>query len=230
MKRWKRVSFVMGMLLCMSMVLGGCRGSSGANPSSDEGAGTTTTSAVTPGSLSEQELAEIQAFLRDVSNYGFLGSNVYTHPEDVHLSNVLYDGAGLKQTLYQDWSEEELLDVLGTTHWENEHLSPFKVSKADVDALLRQKLGISMESLTAAPSEKGSYTENKELLRYSKKYDACYVVNGGGAYLVEAQVSSGEINEDGLYVIHYSSRPSSNYTVTLRKVEGGYQFISNIEI
>lgn len=217
------------VLLCLALILCGCGEASVDEPPATTTTTTTGETTPTPGALSEQDLADIQAFLRDVSNYGFIGPNVYDSTEWISPNYVFYDGAGLDGIPYTNWSQEELQDILETTQWERLYITPRKYVQADVDTLFEQKTGISISDVNMLPQTDFPYSGEVAAFMLNSDYSAYYVIHGDGAYLYEAHVSGGKIDADGLYVINYSdgSTYATQYTVTLRKTEDGYQFVSN---
>ena len=200
---------IAALLLCMSWMFGGCDGNGGANPSSDEGKTKTT--------LEEQKIVEIQKYLNDVSNNGFLCNNLYSSPKDVNLGSVFYDGAGISNSGNLDWSEEEKSDVLAATHWEDYSNPPLKLIKTDIDAFLLKKIGISLENVSNGMTD----------FFYVDKYNAYYTMHGDTNYHT-VDVSDAQLDEAGLYVVNYMATDlTDKYTVTLKKTDDGYRFVSN---
>ncbi|MBO5797914.1 MAG: M56 family metallopeptidase [Clostridia bacterium] len=186
---------------------------------------------VTPRGLTVQELTEVQTFLQDVSNYGFVGPHTYAAPQGIDPLYVFYDGAGLSRTFYDSWSGAEQQAVLGTTQWNERFVHPFKFAKADLEAFFTAKTGLSLNDCAVKPQTTFPYTPGNEAFMYSAEYEAYYVMHGDGAYLYKAQVHGGLIGADGLYTVYYSdgSAYGVRYAVTLRKTTNGYHFVSNVE-
>lgn len=221
---------LVSLLLCLSLTLCGC--GEGVAPEQPGGTTTTTTAADTdtPRALTAQELADLQTFLRDAANYGFLADNLYNSPKDIDPLCVFYDGAGLNKTACADWSADERRDVLGSADWSDQFAVLFKLAKDEAEAFFLQKTGVALGGLTLKAREDFPYALGREAFMFSSEYNAYYVMHGGGAYLYQAEVSDGELRADGLYTVYYSNGAvnATPYAVTLRRTDDGYQFVSNV--
>ena len=208
------------MLVC---ALGGCGGDA-----PDEGVPTQATTQ-TARTLSDWECDEIEALLREVSHYGFLGVNVYSSPEEIDPLCVFYDGAGLARTPAPEWDLREQQAILGDKWEKNTFVVPYRYDREAAEAFFVQKTGISLSELSKKPREEFPYSDKDEAFLFSREWDAYYVVHGDGAYFYQVQVSGGEADEDGRYAVHYTSGSPGAvaYTVTLQKTETGYRFLSN---
>ena len=167
--------------------------------------------------LSAKKLVEIEAFLSDEENNGFVSMNEYTCPEEVYLYYALYGGAGIGVGSWE-WPDEEVQDYLTAIGWEEIYVPVLRFKRGDVEALVQKKLGISLSDLT------------KDIdLRYVEKYDAYYHAHSDTNYQT-VKVLHGWL-EGGLYVVDYEIGAMGDMgRVTLKLTKDGYQFISNVAI
>ena len=173
--------------------------------------------------LSQADLQAIEDFLNDVENNGFIGINCYNSPSEIQLLWVFYDGAGIEVPLSQ-WSDGEAEAVLAATGWEEFFNYPTKISAAAANAYLMEKCGAPLSAFNNGTIPGFHYVES---------YDAYYSMRGdtNRTYIT---VESGQIDENGLYIISYTVSDgcltADKYTVTMRKTAKGYQFISNTDV
>lgn len=215
MKKWLCTTLTLCLL---ALVLCGC----GEGVAPDEPRNTTTTTAPTVSStpLTESQLREIEAFLNERANNGLVGSqNLYTVPQQVDVHLALYDGGGIGTSGTTNWSEQEKRDVLAATGWGEYYAPPLKLKRADVDAFLQEKIGI---SLADVPKDRfyGFW--------YVEAYDAYYTMHGDTNYLA-VTVFDGQVDGER-YIVHYTVPYFGDYTVTLAKTANGYRFLSNTSI
>lgn len=161
---------------------------------------------------------EIEAFLNDKENNGFVAWNTYSHPEEVSLSWALYDGAGIGVGSWE-WTDEEKQDYMAAVGWEEWYTGATRFKRSDVEALLQKKLGISLSDLT----------KDIDML-YMEKYDAYYHAHNDTQYQL-IEVENGYIGGDHC-VVYYKTRQSESFpyeyrTVILWITEDGYQFACN---
>jgi len=171
------------------------------------------------------QISEISMFLNDVAYNGFVGLNVYTRPEEVNLFTAFYNGAGIGTTGITGWGDQEQKDVLAATGWPGFQNGPLKLKSADIDTFLMKALGIPLSSVINGMTDAGAGG-----FLYVKKYDAYYAMHGDTNY-APVTVTDCAVNAAGLYAANYfmTDSPGQKYTVTLRKTDGGYQFVSNVE-
>ena len=187
---------------------------------------TTTTTPVTPPqpvTLSKEQLDEIQTFLNDSSNNGFVGVNRYNSPTEIQLSSIFRNSAGI-QIEKEQWAEGEAEAVLKALEW-SEFYSPLaKAPREAINALMLEKFGLPLSAWKTSPY--GGYW-------YVEAYDAYYYTLGDDIRF-PVITKSGQIDENGQYIINYAifdgCFSDDMYTVTLSKTDTGYQFISNIDI
>ena len=87
------------------------------------------------------KLAELEAYLNEESSYGFLLSS-YEQPQEIDLNQVFYAGAGFEQKGITEKERKLLLERMPV----KEITVPVnKVREEDVEALLKQKTGLSHE-------------------------------------------------------------------------------------
>lgn len=166
--------------------------------------------------LSEERLTEIETYLNDVENNGFVSMNEYTCPEEVSLHDALYNGAGIGA---RDWSEEEkqeYMEITGQTDEEEAFLWPiFRFPRADLEALILEKLGIPLSEFELS-------------MTYIEELDAYFTSHTDSSYqTVEVLHGWLEGGEGGLYNVSYKLAWGKIGHVTLRLTKDGYQFVSN---
>ena len=87
------------------------------------------------------KLAELEAYFNEESSYGFLLSS-YEQPQEIDLNQVFYAGAGFEQKGITEKERKLLLERMPV----KEITMPVnKVREEDVEALLKQKTGLSHE-------------------------------------------------------------------------------------
>ncbi|MBR3778779.1 MAG: hypothetical protein IKL13_03525 [Clostridia bacterium] len=168
--------------------------------------------------LNAEQRDEIETFLNDKENNGFVAWNTYSHPEEVSLSWALYDGAGIGVGSWE-WTDEEKQDYMAAVGWEEWYTGATRFKRSDVEALLQKKLGISISDLTT----------DIDML-YIEKYDAYYHAHNDTQYQL-IEVENGYIGGDRC-VVYYKTRQSESFpyeyrTVILWITEDGYQFACN---
>lgn len=170
--------------------------------------------------LSEERLTEIEAMLNDEENNGFVSMNEYTCPEEVSLYDALYNGAGIGVGSWE-WTDEEVQEYIADIGWEEMYIPVLRFARADVEALVQKKLGISIADLT------------KDIdLSYSQKYDTYYHAHSDSQYQ-PVEVLSGwlEGGEGGLFIVDYKiGWGDGKGRVVLKLTKDGYRFVSNVEI
>lgn len=173
-------------------------------------------------SVTQDELQTIEAYLNDLENNGFVGSNCYNSPSEIQLLWVFYDGAGIGLDMVQ-WAEGEAEAVLAAIGWEEFFNSPIKIPAAAANAYLLEKCGKPLSAFNGGTIQDFHYVES---------YDAYYTMHGD-TNRTSIKVESGKIDETGHYIIRYAiaygSPTGQTFTVTLRKAGNGFQFLSNVE-
>lgn len=164
--------------------------------------------------LSTAQMQQAQALLNLRENIGFLSMNEYTYPEEASLTDILYDGAGIGVNA-SEWTEEEQNDFLVAAGWEEWYVPATRYARADVEALIDEKLGIPLSAL-----------ENN--LLYIEKYDAYYHAHSD-TQMTTITVLDG-VMENNYYILDYTGCFNEKGRVVLQFVENGYRFVSNVEI
>ncbi|MBQ3096045.1 MAG: hypothetical protein IJC53_06410 [Clostridia bacterium] len=173
------------------------------------------------GTLSAEELSEIENTLNSAEYNGFVGI-YFESPEEVSYYWFFYDGAGIGTYGTESWSKEEEADVLAATGWDAYYNNPRKLPGAEVDQVLRERFGISRRRIEE---------KLRKEMHYIEKYDAYYLMHGDMGY-EPVCVTSGERLRDGTYVVRYTfdtNNPESG-EVTLQSVKTGFRFVSNKKV
>ena len=166
--------------------------------------------------LPAAELQEIENYLNDDVNNGFICYNTYTRPEEISLRDVFYDGAGVRRNT-------PLSDEERAYSGDKEYLLSFLsyVTHEDAEKVVREKLGIPMSEV---------YTSFEKTDGYIASFDKLYYSHSDCQYCF-IEVLSGHTDELGRYVIEYQDNsheePDFKAVVTLNKVGDIYQFVSN---
>lgn len=174
-----------------------------------------TSAAINTTDLSTTQLDEINTFLNDPDNLGFV-QRTFDRPQEVNWGEVLT--ADVTFGVYQsEWSEAEWLALLDACGGDFTG-SPIRYPRADVDELFQKRLGLlptELDTPIRAP--------------YLEEYDAYYCFFLGIEW-VPVSVTGGRI-ENGIYIVDYDfGYYSSPRQVTMRATDDGFQFISNVSI
>ena len=145
----------------------------------------------------------------------FLNS-LYDRPEDIDLYNLFYCGSGLPETI----SDQELAEE-GNWATDGELICPLeKNSRANMDAVLTQYAGLTVEETNQVGLEGFSYRE---------EYDAWYHAHGDTNYYPQVDITAGRRQGDLIH-LYYKNPPGDSRwgCVTLRDLgDGNYWFVSN---
>ena len=147
----------------------------------------------------------------------FLNS-LYDRPEDIDLYNLFYCGSGLPETI----SDQELAEE-GNWATDGELICPLeKNSRANMDAVLTQYAGLTVEETNQVGLEGFSYRE---------EYDAWYHAHGDTNYYPQVDITAGRRQGDLIHLYYRETfRPDRGGwgCVTLRDLgDGNYWFVSN---
>ena len=147
----------------------------------------------------------------------FLNS-LYDRPEDIDLYNLFYCGSGLPETI----SDQELAEE-GNWAADGELICPLeKNSRANMDAVLTQYAGLTVEETNQVGLEGFSYRE---------EYDAWYHAHGDTNYYPQVDITAGRRQGDLIHLYYRETfRPDRGDwgCVTLRDLgDGNYWFASN---
>lgn len=145
----------------------------------------------------------------------FLNS-LYDRPEDIDLFALFYCGSGLPETI----SDQELAEE-GNWATDGELICPLeKNSRANMDAVLTQYAGLTVEETNQVGLEGFSYRE---------EYDAWYHAHGDTNYYPQVDITAGRRQGDLIH-LYYKNPPGDSRwgCVTLRDLgDGNYWFVSN---
>ena len=147
----------------------------------------------------------------------FLNS-LYDRPEGIDLYNLFYCGSGLPETI----SDQELAEE-GNWATDGELICPLeKNSRANMDAVLTQYAGLTVEETNQVGLEGFSYRE---------EYDAWYHAHGDTNYYPQVDITAGRRQGDLIHLYYRETfRPDRGDwgCVTLRDLgDGNYWFVSN---
>lgn len=194
------------LLVCVSFIFAGCAGTPPVCAPAED---TPNEANVQTVALTEAQITEIEAFLNDSANNGFVGSlNQYTSPQEVDLQLALYDGAGISRS-YDELSEEEKQVIFRTP------MTHFVFKEADIEAFLQEKVGVSLSEITVGLEAFDNYEEC-----------ALYDLQHTDTNYLEVDVTGGQVEGDR-YSVQYTEPYFGDYVVTLIKTESGYRFFSN---
>lgn len=211
-KRWLLAGL---MLLLLIGLIGGCTPAEPATtsrPTVTKAPATTTGTTASAQTLTANALKEIETFLNKAENNGFISYNhFYSRPEDVSLYEVFYSSSALVEGTERETCLQAGIGV--------EAYPLFKVTRAEAEATVQKKLGISLTNVVEGMSK----------FRYMESTDAYYLSHTDSNYWT-VTVLGGTITREGLYAVRYRSTNTGaqDTTVTLRKTEDGYQFVSNL--
>ncbi len=171
--------------------------------------------------MDSAQKTDLQNFLNDKANNGFVANNYYDAPEKISLFEVFYDGAGVGTYGTDGWSEQEKKDALAAAGWDDFHVPVLKLPKKGVERVLQEKLGLSLQEIEDDMSEHYHYVQ---------AYDAYYTMHGDTNYS-PVTIIKGFAYADGTYLVDYKSAYSEEErgVLTVRKIDTGYRFISNIK-
>lgn len=155
--------------------------------------------------LTEEELAEYTEWIQDSSNYGFLLSD-WEDPSQILLYQVFYNGAGVAR----EGTEEEKRAYMERNDQPEIYTDFFAMDKADVDAVLSEKVGFTYDELV----EKGS--RGMEDAYYAEADSFC--LEHGDTNYTLFRCTDGTIDEDGTTVTLYCE---GNNWVNLCEVKVG---------
>lgn len=166
--------------------------------------------------LTEEELAEYTEWIQDISNYGFLLSD-WADPAQIELYQVFYNGAGVAR----EGTDGEKQAYCDRYHQPEIYTDFLSMDKADVDAVLLEKVGLTYDELMAQGSR--GMTED-----YFAETNSFCLEHGDTNY-VPFVCKDGVLNEDGTLVTLYCG---GNYwmsalEVKLSVTEGHRRFLSN---
>lgn len=175
-----------------------------------------------PKALSAEEIARLNTEFfdheTDQMNHMLLCSE-YDTPEAIDLSELFYNGVydrGEGWTI--DGLSEEEMALLAEFDSSAPYLDVVKVTAAEMEAVLQEKLGLGLEE---------TQKNGLENFYYLAEYDSYYLVHGD-ANLDWCTVTSGTWESDDRLVLEYTKEyEGGQWTATLQKTDDGYLFLSN---
>lgn len=139
----------------------------------------------------------------------------YAKPEEIDLFQTFYNGISGETS---DITENEIA-LLTALDSQAPYLDIVKITAAEMDALLQEKLGIGLES---------TQKKGLENFYYLEQYHSFYVVKGDTNF-DWCTITSGNWLPDRTVSLEYKKESdNSEWTVTLRKIDSGFQFVSNV--
>ncbi len=170
--------------------------------------------------LSENEYKELESFINETGNYGFLLS-VYDRPQDLDAEQVFYVGAGLDLLVPTEEEREAYLEETG----EDEAVNLFGMGRQQVSDYLQYKAGVSLDELTVQPD-----------WVYLEDFDGYYQCRGDeDTNICTFEVTDAAVQGD-YYRVHYRAKREAAdldgwhipvYEVILKKNGDSYRFCSN---
>ena len=170
--------------------------------------------------MTAEECSDLEKFLNETGNYGFLLS-IYERPQDIDAEQVFYIGAGIDLIRVTDEEREAYLDHTGM----EEAVNLFKLSTSQISDFLLYKTGISLDQLTKKPD-----------WVYLEEYDSYYQCHGDEeTNICTFEVTDGAVQGDFCRV-HYRLKRFAGeedgwhlpvYEVILKKNGDSYRFCAN---
>ena len=184
----------------------------------------TFTGAKTPTPLTNAELSWFNTEFfngEDLNIRNQFLSSTYQRPEEINMYELFYCGTCGEDGHTAPMTQEERILLLNTFY---DGFDPdcdcIKIPAAEIDAVLMEHTGLTLADTQALGM--GGFD-------YLAKYDAYYLYHGDTNYRSRAVIAAGERKGD-LVRLYYDDRFMGDgwKCVTLRNVEGGYHFVSNL--
>lgn len=173
--------------------------------------------------LSEEEIAGFNTeFFNDETDRmnNMLLCSEYDSPEEINLFELFYNGVyhGMSGGLAAGDVSEEELALLAEFDSEAPYLDVMKVTTDEMNAVLQEKLGISLE---------GTKKIGLENFYYLEEYDSYYLIHGDTNFDWCTVVLGTWEPGDRLTLEYTKEYAQGQWTVTLQKTDDGYLFVSN---
>ena len=167
--------------------------------------------------LSEEEIQMFQEGFFNITTdnrNNMLLTSEYAKPEEIDLFQTFYNGiSGETENITED--EIALLTTLDS---QAPYLDIVKITVAEMDTFLQEKLGVTLES---------TQKKGLENFYYLEQYDSFYLVKGDTNF-DWCVITSGNWWPDRTVSLEYKKESdNSKWIVTLRKIDSGFQFVSN---
>jgi hypothetical protein len=142
-------------------------------------------------------------------------SSLYSFPEEIDLFELFYCGNGYAESV----TNEEIVAALALCGWDAADCDLEKNSRANMDAVLTQHMGLSLADTNGIGLEKMTYLVG---------YDAYYYFHGDTNYRMSVTFINGE-RIGNVIELYYEDTfyGGENKVLTLREVDGNYFFVSN---
>ena len=170
--------------------------------------------------LSDEECRELQNYINDIGNYGFLLS-VYEKPQDLNAEQAFFTGAGLELMTPTEEEREAYMEETG----EEDTVNLFGMGAQQVSDYLQYKAGVSLDELTNQPG-----------WTYLEDYDTYYQCHGDEeTNICEFEVTDAAVQGD-YYRVHYRARRFAGdldgwhipvYEAILKRNGDNYRFCAN---
>jgi len=170
-----------------------------------------------PIALSEEEIQMFNAGFFNVATNNMnnmLLASEYEKPEEIDLFETFYNGVGTEASLV---SKEEIA-LLTTLDSQAPYLDIVKITAAEMDAVLQEKLGVELDKMSKIGLENFYYLE---------PYDSFYIVKGDTNFDWCTVISGNWWSENTVSLEYEKESDNSRWIVTLQKTNSGFQFVSN---
>lgn len=166
--------------------------------------------------LTDDELQEYTDWVQEKSNYGFLLSD-WEDPAQINLFEVFYSGAGISHA----GTEEQIQAFLNRYEAEGLETDFWSIDKADMNAFLTEKVGLSYDELLAEGNN------SIEGIYYPETDSFCLAA--GDTNYCMFTCTDGVLNEDGTIVtLHFEGDYWVSKCETKVNIAGGAKsMISN---
>ena len=167
--------------------------------------------------LTQEELTYFKDHFNEVGINGFVGQS-YSNIKDINLFYLLY--VGIDDELVQ-LSDEEKQEYLKYSQTDDIYTSITKIEDDDLKEFLKENANLNHKKGSAI---NGFY--------YIPEYNAYYLEHGDTNYTEIESCSSGEIDENGNYIVNctlkdYNGGAGTNIKTTLKNVDDNFVFVSN---
>ncbi|MDE6014216.1 MAG: hypothetical protein K2H41_00755 [Acetatifactor sp.] len=171
--------------------------------------------------LTDEEIAGFNTeFFNSEANKmnNMLLSSEYDTPEEIDLFELFYNG--FYNSVSGNWSQagEEELAILAELDDAAIYLDVMKVTAEEMEAVLQEKLGLSLEE---------TQKKGLENFYYLEEYDSYYLVHGDTNFDWCTVTSGIRESGDRLTLEYTKEYEGGQWVVTLQKTDDGYLFVSN---
>ena len=172
-----------------------------------------------PIALSEEEIQMFNEGFFNVATdnmNNMLLTSEYVKLEEIDLFQTFYNGMS---GVTSDVTEDEIA-LLTTLDSQASYLDIMKITVAQMDAFLQEKLGVKLEN---------TQKKGLENFYYLEQYDSFYLI-AGDTNFDWCTITSGNWWPENTVLLEYEKESdNSKWIVTLRKADSGFQFVSNVK-